>query len=248
MHALDTIIGFITQSAPIYLFEKNIQTKISQLTTQKIMGLGDEMASPLYQELGQEAQHALEISPERHVPIKQIPSTSIMANYVGAVAEPDAIYVNEEKLNQRTYGMQRCAMFHEAVHKKYNDPSADTIIELVALVGGLFAAYKLIGYVKPAGQYKMLHGICTLIAGISTANIASAQYHQFIEKRADTEGHYATQCYLCVQESAARRQITFEQENNPLKNNGYLWATDLEKIAHNLETENKICAYHQKNL
>ncbi|OGB86198.1 hypothetical protein A3J41_00410 [candidate division TM6 bacterium RIFCSPHIGHO2_12_FULL_38_8] len=64
-----------------------------------------------------------------------------------------------------------------------------------------------------------------------------------MERRADVEGHYATQCSSCVREHAQNRKRLFEEENNPLKNQGYLWANDLEKIAQDLG--DKKCAYHR---
>ena len=84
-----------------------------------------------------------------------------------------------------------------------------------------------------------------IAAGLGTSSFISTKYDRFRERRADIEGHYATQCFRCVEESSAHRKQSFEQENNPLKNNGYLWTTDLEKIAQDLKTDNKLCIFHK---
>lgn len=231
-------LGCINQSRMMYFFEKRM-TKLP-----KLLPYGNEVASPEYQELGKEAQIAAGIPEEYHVPIKKIPSTHLLAPYVGAVAEPDAIYVNEEKLNQRPYGARRSALFHEAIHIKYNDMVSDYLLELVTFAGVSAATHVFIKAFKPAGKYKFLHALAVVFTGMGGSSYASSKYHYYIERRADIEGHFATGCPQCVHEAAQQRRIIFEEEKSPLRNNGYLGAVDLEKIAQELEEKNELCAFH----
>jgi len=76
-----------------------------------------------YQELGKEAQFALGIPERNHVPIKRANPNEQRPNIV-AYAKRDGIYVYEEKLNHRPYGMKRFFLFHEAAHIKYRDHSS----------------------------------------------------------------------------------------------------------------------------
>ena len=208
----DKALGFINQSKLMHFFEKQM-TKLP-----KIIPYGDELASPEYQELGKEAQIAAGIPEEYHVPIKKIPSTHPLASYVGAVAEPDAIYVNEERCNQVSYGARRSLLFHEAVHKKnIMILSSDTLFELAMMAGLSFGTHAFIKAIKPVGKYKFLHALAVALVGLYGGGYASSRYHHYFERRADIEGHYATHCSLCVHESAERRRTIFEKENNPLK-------------------------------
>ena len=239
-------LDYIGQSKPIALFDTHIQSKVRK-PIQRFLGLGSDPASSEYQKLGKEAQEVLQVPQDRHVPIKKISPDSIMAPLVAALAEPNAIYVNEEKLNKRSHGTKRCNLFHEAVHKKYNDSSSESVIEIGSFFGSGIAAHTLINRIKPQGRYKILHALGVIAVGLGTDSFISTKYNRFRERRADIEGHYATQCFTCVEESAAHRKQSFEQENNSLKNNGYLWTTDLEKIAHDLKTDNKLCTFHKNS-
>ncbi len=239
---IDKALCFVNQSRVMHFFE-NQMAKLP-----KLLPYGNELASPEYQELGKEAQIAAGIPEEYHVPIKKIPSTHPLAPFVGAVAEADAIYVNEEKLNQRSYGARRSALFHEAIHKKNNDMSSDTLLELAMMAGLSLGTHACIKAIKPAGKYKILHALAVIVFGMCGGGYASSCYHHYFERRADIEGHYATHCSQCVHESAEQRRIIFEQENSPLKNNGYLCADDLEKIAQELENRKEMCAFHAKHV
>ncbi|MCL4361275.1 hypothetical protein M1446_02890 [Candidatus Dependentiae bacterium] len=61
------------------------------------------------------------------------------------------------------------------------------------------------------------------------------------EHRADTEGFYATECYICAHEIAVNRR------GRDARNRGYLMTKDIDKISEDLKKQNKICSYHQTN-
>ncbi|CAF1448257.1 unnamed protein product [Didymodactylos carnosus] len=204
---------------------------------------GNDLAASEYQELGKEAQCVLGIPEKYHVPIKKFPS-SLTSFPIAALATPEAIFVNEVRLNQEAYGAKRCVMFHEAIHKKYNDVGFNLFIKLVTLFGSGFLARKLLLYFKPAISRWISYPAMSAIALI-TMCITARCYSYFIERRAEIQGHYATGCSQCVQESAARRCRLAEIDKNFLKNNGgYLLADTLAEIAEDLKAQGKLCSYH----
>ena len=237
-----TYLASFGKSYPIGLLNKHFQSKMRNKILE-IMKVGNADASKEFQDLGEEAQYMVGIPEESHVPIKKIDPASPLAKIVGAIAEPNAIYVGEEKLNERAYGCKRCALFHEAIHNKYNDLSTDSVLGLITFVGTSVFAYKAVKLLKLLENRPTLC-LAASIIGCFASGFVSLKFHKYIERRADIEGHYATQCYVCVKESSDQRKKSFEQDNNPLKNNGYLWSADLEKISQDLKNENNICLFH----
>ena len=236
------LFGWASQSKVVCLFNKYITSKTRGFI--KTI-LGDDAASQEYQDLGKKAQLAVGISEENVVPIKKIPPTSPF-KIVGGLAEPDTIYVNEEKFKQRSYGVKYCALLHESIHKKYNDVSVDAIVEIPTMILSGICAYKFIKAIKPVGRFKVLHILGTVVTSFFASFIATKILSVHRECRADTEGHYAAQCSVCVQESADRRKELEKEKNIFLaSNSGYLTSSELEEIANNLAAHKKICAYHQ---
>lgn len=238
-----TIVDAFGSSTCMNYINKNMYAPFMEPVSRAMFG--DIVASDQYQVLGKEAQCAVGILENSQLPIKKIPVTSIYASLVGALAQPDAIYINEEKLNDRPYGARRCALLHEAIHTKYHDMAThDVLWDLGWLISSV-GTYKLLRWKYPQ-QSKILLGTSATIGNFVALSIISLKHKYYLERRADIEGHYASQCSACVQETADYRRKIFEQEHNPLRNQGYLWANDLEKIAQELEQEHKLCSYHSK--
>ncbi|MCL4361278.1 hypothetical protein M1446_02905 [Candidatus Dependentiae bacterium] len=61
--------------------------------------------------------------------------------------------------------------------------------------------------------------------------------HRIRENRADIQGCYAAQCFMCVHEFSKARPENYDQQ-------GYLTSGQVLKIAEELKQQNKICAYH----
>lgn len=232
------IMGFIGQSSQMHAYSTHIQTNIDKLTTQLMLRYGNEPASQKYQELGTQAQFAVGIPKEHHLPIKKMNLDSPFTKMVGAIAEAGAIYVNEEKLDKRTHGQNYAALCHEAVHAKYHDKAVDSMSEMVGFIGTAIGTHAVLKTLNVVAWRKRL----SFVVACGLTGYASSKYSHFREQRADIEGHYATQCSSCVFEHAQLRKQLFEKENNPLKNSGYLCFADLEKIAQNLG--DKKCSYH----
>ena len=95
-------LGWISKTRAVGFFEKHIQTKINQFA-QKSMGYGDEPASDMYQALGKEAQNGVGIPLDQQVPIKRLNPESAIVKLLkpGALAEPNAIFVNEERFKDQ---------------------------------------------------------------------------------------------------------------------------------------------------
>lgn len=241
----DSAIAWLGQSQFIQFVEKYYSLPIAQ-KMHKDMNIGTEPASEKYQQLSKEAQDSLQIPQEQQLPIIKINPTYILAPLVGALAEPDAIYVNQEKLDECSYGIQRMGLFHEAVHTKYHDISVDSFLEVLGLVSGIVGSYLLMSKIKPINKFSFLRAGAAIIAGLISSTATSLTFHHYIERRADINGLYASACSQCVHEMAIRRTKSFEQDKSPLRYNGYLWANDIEKIAQDLAHQNKLCKYHQK--
>ncbi len=238
-------IGAIAESYPMYWLEKKIGEKLSD-TIIEMHQLGDMPATPHYQALGKEAQSAVGIPEEYHVPIKKMPQTNPLAGVAAGFAMPHAIYMNEEKLNELSYGVQRCAVYHEAIHKKYNDDTVDDVSACITFFGTAYVTHKILQTITP-NLYLIVRVLGMCGSGIISTNIVCTEYYHYRERRADIEGCYATQCATCVQEAATHRRKRFEEENHPFKNNGCLQADEMEIIAHDLKQENKLCIHHTYN-
>lgn len=232
------IMNSIGESKFIDGYSKHIQKKIDQVIHHKIMNYGDELASQKYQELGFLAQSAVGISQNNHLPIKKINPDSLIANSVAAIAESDAIYVNEKMLDARTYGAMYSALCHEAIHVKYHDKSVDQLLELSVLIGSSMAMFLVLQSLNFVTWPKSL----SFMIGLGFSSYTSFEYRCFMERRADIEGHYATKCSSCVLEHAQLRKILLEEGSDLLINSGYLSFKDLEQMAQDLGNEK--CSYH----
>lgn len=209
----------------------------------------NDPASPEYQALGSEAQCTLCTPQKHHLPIKKF-------DLPLALVASDAIYVNEADLNAREYGSRRATMHHEAVHAKYHDAAGLKLFSLAGLGFGIISAHTLLKALNITKYRKTL--IAT--AGLSLMTYSLLKYKVFMERRADIQGMYATQCSSCI-----RKEIQ-ERKNHIMKNcpdlpaaeakrfvdfleylsnlQGYLTPAELEQIAQDLG--DKKCAYHSK--
>ncbi len=254
----------IGQSSFMHAYSKYVQTKIDGFL-HTVQNYGDQSASPYYQELGSQAQCALCTPQDHHLPIKNVDSTIIPA-----VADSDAIYVNEKMFDKRTYGSQRSSIFHEATHAKYHDSAMSGMLKQAGFWGGTLGTYAALKTCNIVKFRKSLS--CT--AGLALMVYATAKYKCFMEKRADIQGHYGTQCSSCVYEEIEQRDKGFEEvilaQQNTLKLiqeknlnskfsppvcskkdierleclGGYLTQAELQQIAQDLGS--KKCSYHSQ--
>ena len=242
----DSAIAWFGQSKFIQFIEKYYVLPLVQ-KMHKDMNIGTEPADEKYQQLSKEAQDSLQIPQEQQLPTIKINQAYILKPYIAAQADPDGIYINQEALDARSYGAQRAALFHEAAHTKYHDMSVDSLVEIVGFIGGIVGFYLLMSKIKPIDKFSFLRAAAAIIAGLISSPASSIIFHRYIERRADVDGFYALACSVCAQEMVISRRKSFEQDKNPLRYNGYLWADDIEKIAQDLASQNKVCKYHQHN-
>lgn len=213
-------------------------------------------------QLGQKAQTAVGVAADKQVPIQHDAGLRFAAQaYENAIVVGDQFY--DEAL---AYGVKRCDMFHEAVHIKYNDDTFRAFPYLGSLLGATGATKKII---NPQGRLKLLY-IPSVVAGHFLGRAIRNQYQNYFERRADIEGHYATQCHRCVSEKTEdiREARDFmhetisriEAKSEPtegevrglnmakqwLKGKGcYLSVEENEIIAADLKRDNKVCTFHQ---
>ncbi|MCL4380190.1 hypothetical protein M1466_01705 [Candidatus Dependentiae bacterium] len=239
-------IGTISKQKPFFWMQRSILRRL-HASSRSMLLLEDKAALEEYQRLGKEAQDALMIPVDQQLPIKTISSHSILRELVAAIAEPDAIYVNEAKLAASSYGRCRMAMFHEAVHVKYHDITISSIVDLSSMIGSAYLLHKITQRL-PLAHYRKLRWLLIAILASATCQYATARYRRFMEWRADIEGSYATACYHCVMQAAAHRRELFAeaaQGKSSIVHNGYLSAEELEQIAARLAQQHQACAYHQ---
>ncbi|MCL4361276.1 hypothetical protein M1446_02895 [Candidatus Dependentiae bacterium] len=174
-------------------------------------GSNDEYpaASPKYQKLASEAQVAAGIPLEKHYPIKKVNQIR------GVVTVPGMIGVNEKDLNKYSYGVQRCQLFHEAIHVKYDDAQRSW----------------------DRCHFKSMEAPLSFEEELEERRLG--------ENRADIEGYNATQCFSCVNEMAKVGKKGQKKYNiADIIESGYLTSDEITKIAENLKQQNKKCTYH----
>lgn len=259
------ITDYISQTKPVIWWNKDVQSKISSKYHESY-GFIDELASDRYQEIWQEAQAALSIPRDRWLPLKKMSSTGYAAASLGfyGATVPTATHIDENMFDSLSIGGIRCALFHEAVHVKYNHVAMSTIIKNCLFwssgLGAFFVMNKL--FKRQSNDYFHLLGklACAYGVGYSFANSRLGFVKESCKERdADIEGYYATGCYQCVQELIIdndRQQSELEKdqtilahrrENNmELETQGYLTQNEKEKIIEDLKMENKVCPAHAK--
>lgn len=217
------------------------------------------------QQLGKEAQTALGIPADRQVPIQYVAGLN-----ASAIADANTIIIGEELVNDKVaYGVKRCNMFHEAVHIKYHDYTFSSVFYLGSLLGVPLANKLLI---NPQGKLKLLY-LPILVAGHYLGRAMQGQFGKYMERRADIEGHYATQCHQCVTEKVEdvrkaydisnknisygnanietltefQRKILVKEKSWIEEKKRYLSVEENEIIADELKRDNKICAFHEQS-
>lgn len=216
------------------------------------------------QKLGQEAQAALGIPAHRQVPIRY----DANMDYAVAEAHGNAIVVSDQFYDDTicSRGVKRCMMYHEAAHIKYNDDSSKAFLWFGSQSGALAATKTIF---NPQGRLKLLY-IPSLVAGHFLARSAQGRYHNYFERRADIEGHYATQCHHCVTEKVEDLRTMrdclhkviqqIEVKSGPTegemqgmnmakdclkRSKRYLSVEENEIIAADLKQANKVCEFHK---
>lgn len=208
--------------------------------------LNNSLAEDDCQSLAKESQKKIGMSEKRILPVKKIDERSPLAKIVTAIAEPDAIYVNQEKLKQLSFGRQRISLLHEATHIKYNDAAVQQLIGLGISICAIGVGFSLAHYLALDGSLKIACHIGSASVASIIAWLASKKLSRFMERRADVEGHVAAGCAMCVKESAYRTHQLIE-ENNPLVKNGYLSPVELDKIVTYFEERELYCLHHKKS-
>jgi len=207
-------------------------------------------ADPFYQELAKEAQTALGIAPKDQLPVKRIENIGIFSQF-GAIAEPDFIYINEDRIKDRPYGYKRFALFHEVMHVKYDDVAKYEIID-ASLLPLYFFTYFSMKQWGPAPVKKFMEDHVSgwkwhVVLPFAIEVLFSYLYNlPGCERRADVEGAYACACYQCVHEAASTRLSTDDKTFDAIfqRKRGYLSKEELQAIADDLKEKNCCCSYH----
>lgn len=216
-------------------------------------------ASEQYQTLAREAQQAAGITVQQHVPIIKMSKDYPGFKDKAASANSGAIYVNEENLAKMPYGAKRSVFMHEATHLKYHDNLTNTILSLATFCGATVITHTALKALKIAAWRKK----ASFAIGIAAACKSFKKYSQFAERRADIQGHYATQCSSCVNDAMQSSKnfyidyIKIKQPNiteaempnsihdfdqQRASSRGYVTQAELQQIVQDLG--DKKCSYH----
>lgn len=232
------------------------------------------LAGEKIQQLSLNAQDAVGIPRERQVPVKYFSDNhGLQATYNGIYLDLDMTYnyfpaLKNKSLDQSVvtlydtinpvkYGNFSSCLHHEAVHIKFNHEATQAllcaasnlfshpiVITLGVLGYGLSLSYiynnnlprafSLLPYIV---SYAILYQISDMLLEAQTARM---------ERRADIEGYYATECHTCVSQRA-------NTIHNKLSEHHYAIATSLEAMKNptpNLTAEQASAALekHQNKL
>lgn len=212
------------QSNIMYLLEKHVRVKIY---APPVKDLGE--ASEIYQTLGKEAQDNVGIEAKYQVPIRKRDHL----HNEGARCQADRIYVNEEFINNAPYVIKKYIMYHESIHKKYNDNTVPIVANIGAL-GITFVSYIIMFQLPVRLLFKL---ILPNVLGVTSLVLFASRSHYYEERRADVEGLYAMSCYKCVNDVS---NYLIRGDNN----DGYLNNTEIGQIAKVLKRQNKLCKNH----
>ncbi len=188
--------------------------------------LPPEEAHPDLQKLGREAQLAVGIPEDKLVPIRLSNDDVYQAGYN---------YIETPASGRReSYGIERCNMHHESVHVKYNDHTLRQLVVVpIAALAGLLSECFLIKRFNPTGWRKIIYPIFTLSSAPFLIGLPYNIYTKYIERRADIEGHYATQCCMCVNEKVEQLDTELKTANNIMR--GIEYAGDFDSYSQQLQ-------------
>lgn len=201
-----SLIEKINLSRAMNAYSKHIQTKVDAFN-HLCFGYGNQPASQKYQDMGLEAQKAVGISPDRILPIFKFDQNSKLGQMCVAMAESNAIYINEDMFDNMSYGAQRFTLFHEATHVKHNDAATKGLIKPISILSGI-ATYQAMKKLNIVTFRKSL----SCIDCISTLLYLNNKHTKLIDNRADTQGLAATNCACCVRDEIQRRNSMFETQ------------------------------------
>lgn len=231
--AFDKTFGKITSSLPFYTLEA---LNPAGLFVYLDPSLGTVPASALFQNLGKEAQISVGIPPFFNVPIRKFRKDVSIAG----CQTPHAIYVNEEK--KSTYGVDRMMIYHEAIHKKYNDFTTTLYaIPGITMVSSIIINFVLKSILNIKDQEA--RALISVTAALASSYIGAQKMLRLCERRADTEALYIAACHTCAHDVVDAR--TKSEVKNNLATHGYLLSHEINKIAQELKEQNKICKFHE---
>lgn len=202
---ISKVVDQVGQSNFMDAYSRNVQGRVEHLG-ENFRPYGNEPASQKYQDLGLQAQLALGIPVGRCLPILKIDPNSSHSKNITAIAKANAIYVNEDKFAKMSYGAQRSAMYHESVHAQYHDAAALGLLKQAGFLGGFIGIHTALKSFKVVALRKSL----SCLSGVIVLGYLVWKYRQFMERRADEQGHYATNCSCCVQEAIEDKTRMFQ--------------------------------------
>lgn len=196
---LDRVLARLAQSSWVVKLNERLATYDAVQSSGGVL-------PPDLVKLGKDAQLDVGIPANRIVPLVQK-----SFGLTGPFAEAGRSSITLNNQAPDPYSVNRCNIYHEAVHIKYHDYTTKTITRLGGLIGGLVSGPVVAKLLKPQGKWKAIYPIFALGFARMGMMLSDKYYGRYIERRADIEGHYATQCHVCVHEKAQDVQSALEE-------------------------------------
>lgn len=208
--------------------------KLIQLITPYVnphLKIKDCLANDDLQKIAQEAQTAVGIPTTQQVPLKRTKGTSLTGLEFYAATNCNGIFINQNSLAFKSYGLIRNVLHHEAIHYKYDDSiMAALLAGMSCLTIDKISSSVLLRCIKDGTKRNILAVICSLSAAASAFGMAHT-FNVHAEHRADIQGAYATECYKCVKEK-------IDYYNDTLCPHGYASNKEFEAIKKILKKKN----------
>ncbi|BDC34572.1 hypothetical protein Noda2021_05300 [Candidatus Dependentiae bacterium Noda2021] len=201
----------------------------------------DCLANDDLQKIAQEAQTAVGIPTTQQVPLKRAEGTSFTGLEFYAATNCNGIFINQNSLAFKSYGLIRNVLHHEAIHYKYDDSiMAALLAGASCLTIDKISTKLIVRYIKGGPKSNIMAVICSLSAAVSAFGIVH-RFNLYAEHRADIQGAYATQCYKCVKEK-------IDYYNDTLCSHGYASNKEFEAIKKILKKKHLLCKHHAKKV
>lgn len=244
--SLDTLWNRVANSDAFSWYEKNIYRHWENFLISCYGLQNDGKASAQMKALSESAQTSIGVPQEKQVQVKLITTENEQLINVAAIAFSDGIYLLDESYFEKlSPGAKNHILLHEATHIKYHDNSMRFLLSNVpgALIG--FQFFKALKAKKIGQKFPAMRGLASIMAGTIAAYVIENSIVKYAERRADIESCYALDCYVCLQQIAKGVKYSYEVQKIKERDNGYLWADEIEILAEDLKAHNRVCEQHK---
>lgn len=248
------LIGTLICTASMYSTDENSSFKNLFLSKLKHWTMNHssfnpelhEDASEEYQQFCKQAYKQLEIPTHECLPIKKSKNLSLNLfndRTLGGTT-PFAIFIDEEKLKNKSQAMKKLVSFHEAAHVKFHIKKVfSTRIEFLAALVSVPAL--IIGIGLATKDLEQMIILCSSLT-LTTSSVLLMKYIKYKlegwldESQAEEIAFNALNCYKCVEQ--VKEELKIGRGNNG--GGGYWGVIQMQEIEDTFRKQNKLCSEH----